>query len=679
MKTIKKLACLCAVALAGVSYLTSCSSDEVEVNPNYDAERGVVKTEFTISLPAKAAGGTRMTTAIVQGQNPVVFRGITGIQLFPFSDKKATILANPSTTSIPGAITLAAGSSVAKLGPSSTNPNEIAGSGALFEHNNAHLYQDIEVATGTKAFMFYGVASASTGGDKFTDGALVPSGIVANNKLSQIAFTPEPIYQTSTGLGNNYDDIELYLTNIANTTSTAAAPNDKWSTTNNVILQTLYQKFISMKAGSWASVKGAVKQLYSSLHERCYTYNSGTSSYDETSFAATGPGTLAKAIMTAIITDTNVSDDDKDGKLSITEGSYGNFPADISLPDGAIYMNFQDKANPSDGKEFKMMTDPVTNNQGLNIAALGTYVYPASLYYRALSDIRTSTQSMFKYYDDTDGNTDHKTTWADIITQYGTEVTSGDNQNDEVKYTTRSIAIVDEVQYAVGRLDVTVSASSANLSDGATPASSIPLTHPDPNDNTSTVYNFPVTGILISNQRAVDYKFEPTTAATPTLYTIYDKTIEVDGSRAGDKCLRHVAVASLTDADKIHTLVLETPEVPASPSEDQLTNGKVKIVVEFKNNSGQLFVGRNSEIIYPDGKFYLVGEFDPTDTSPNTSNTAGLRQVFKQDYTTTANLVVGSLQNAYNTLPDLRAPRLELGLSVNLTWNQGITQTINIQ
>ena len=79
MKTTRKLACLCTVALAGVSYLSSCTSEEV--NPNYDAERGVVKTEFTISIPAKPAG-TRMTAATVQAgaeTDLTKFRGIPGI------------------------------------------------------------------------------------------------------------------------------------------------------------------------------------------------------------------------------------------------------------------------------------------------------------------------------------------------------------------------------------------------------------------------------------------------------------------------------------------------------------------------------------------------------------------------------------------------------------------------
>jgi hypothetical protein len=56
-------------------------------------------------------------------------------------------------------------------------------------------------------------------------------------------------------------------------------------------------------------------------------------------------------------------------------------------------------------------------------------------------------------------------------------------------------------------------------------------------------------------------------------------------------------------------------------------------------------------------------------------NPNSINQVFKQDYITTAKLTIGanSLKKAYNVVPDLRSPKLELGLSVDLTWEKGIT------
>ncbi len=646
MKTMKtkttKKTLLVGAFIATAALFTACTNKD-DIDEMKSGERGVVKTEFTISLPAKSVGSTRMTTAIVQGQATPVFRGIGGIELYPFDAKVANISA---ATSIPTAITLtgvnSSGGAVAESGYSGTTDNVIANSGALYNGNNAHLYQDLEIAIGTKAFMFYGVALASSGGNRFTDGDLVKT-VASGNTLGDITFTPKPIYQNS--LGDNYDDIENYLSAIANTTG--------WYSSDNVILQTLYNQFISMKAGSWASVKGAVQQLYTTLRNK--------------TFVATADNTLKNDIIAKIKT-TQAADSDNNGTLEFQ--TLGDFPADISLPDGAIHMNWvwADDSDHSQGKVFRMMTNPATDNSGMDLSDLTKYVYPASLYYRVLSNIRTSIHSEANHY--APGTNDYKDTWAGVVAEYGDEVVG---TNDEVKYNTRSIAIVDQVQYAVARLDVTVSASSDNLLDGV--SSNIPLTHTP--SGGSTVNNFPVTGLLIGNQRSVDYKFNPVADASPTLYTIYDKTIEVTKDNLNNnviKCLRNVAVNTLGADDIIHTLVLETPVT--STTEDP--NAVVKIAVEFRNDSGMLFVGQGGNIIYPGGKFYLVGTFDPKNTSNTTANPDDLSQVFKQDYTTTANLVVGSLRSAYNTLPDLRAPQLELGLSVNLTWNPGITQTINI-
>ena len=38
-------------------------------------------------------------------------------------------------------------------------------------------------------------------------------------------------------------------------------------------------------------------------------------------------------------------------------------------------------------------------------------------------------------------------------------------------------------------------------------------------------------------------------------------------------------------------------------------------------------------------------------------------------------MIIGkeSLKSAYNVIPDLRSPKLEFGLSVNLEWKEGLT------
>lgn len=671
MKTTKKLAYFCVAVLSDVFCLTSCTSEEV--NPNYDAERGVVKTEFTISIPAKPSG-TRMTAATVQAEGQD-FRGIEGIKLYSFKSKVAGITEG---TALPSIIDLAGGS-VSTLGASGTANNTIANSGALFANNNAHLYQDIEVPIGTQAFMIYGVAMPSnvnpgtppTNPTEFATFAsnLANNGTLTDNlstatTLGDITFSPVPIYANSEiNASGNGPKIATYLTSIAGA--------EGWSASDNVVLQTLYQKFITMRAGSWASVKGAVQQLYTSIYSRT--------------------DAVSAAIKGEILDDSNVNDNDPaDGTLEFTDLAYGNYPADIHLPDGAAYVlwngtafqaiNFPGATYDSgtvltsgtslagyytksgDVYTACLSTDTAdgtttyykrTNkdNTGLDVPNLNRYVYPAPLYYRALSNIRTANASKKDVYSSA-------STWADVLTGtggYGAEVVG---TNDIVKATTRSIAIVDQVQYAVGRLDANVHTQSSATTLKDYENTDIPIM-------TGSTYNFPITGILIGGQKAVDYQFHQTTETSAPAYTIYDNAIT------------GISLTENSTNTLIHTLVFETKDASVANDPECVT----KISVEFQNNSGKLFVGKDGEIIYPGSKFYLVGTFDPfLNTTYNyAGTTTPIKRTFVQDYVTTANLVIASLKNAYNTVPDLRAPQLELGLSVDLTWNPGITQTVIIQ
>lgn len=670
MKTTKKLAYFCVAVLSDVFCLTSCTSEEV--NPNYDAERGVVKTEFTISIPAKPAG-TRMSAGTVQdaGQD---FRGIEGIKLYSFKSKKANI---SGSTDLPVAITLrGTGSGAATpFGASGVDDDKIDNSDALYTGNNSHLYQDIEVAIGTQAFMIYGVAMPSKVNPTTSTPAIPVADLASNGTLTDnlgtastlddITFSPVPIH-SSENIDNSGNGVSIasYLTSIANAKANANAAG--WSGSDNVILRTLYNQFITIKAGSWASVKGAVQQLYASIYNRT----------DD----------LSVAIKTAILANSNVSDSEPDGTLEFTTGAYGGYPADIHLPDGAAYVIWNSSNSRFDAVNFPGYSavvlengtslngyytksgttytacDPAgtangttvyykqnSDNTGLDIPNLSKFVYPAPLYYRALSDIRTANASKKSVYEDSSNNT-----WSKVLTNgYGTSVAG---TSDVVLASTRSIAIVDQVQYAVGRLDAIVYTQGGitTLKDNENEGISI---------KTGSTYNFPITGILIGGQKAVDYKFEQ--IETGAAYTIYDNDIT------------DIYMTENDNNTATHTLAFETKGATVADDPNCVT----KISVEFQNNSDKLFVGKDGEIIYPGSKFYLVGAFDPyLNTSVKYADKDEyIKKTFVQDYVTTAKLEVASLKNAYNTMPDLRAPQLELGLSVDLTWNPGITQTVIIQ
>ena len=123
-----------------------------------------------------------------------------------------------------------------------------------------------------------------------------------------------------------------------------------------------------------------------------------------------------------------------------------------------------------------------------------------------------------------------------------------------------------------------------------------------------------------------------------------------------------------------HTLVLET-----SPSTKQ-----AHVAVELTNNTGYPFRGKDGYVPVG-GKFYLMGTLNlPDAKDPNNS---GRDRIFEQDYITTVELTIlqgtegdeniTGLGNAYNVIPDLRTPELEVAFSVNLDWKPGLYFYLN--
>lgn len=333
----------------------------------------------------------------------------------------------------------------------------------------------------------------------------------------------------------------------------------------------------------------------------------------------TASNTLAAAISAAI---TNASYATVDGSDNLTLASdLAGFPANIKLPDGAVRIVYDDAVNGFRALTYNEYT--ADNNAQLNL-----YTYPSALWYYANSVIKTSNSSKKALY------TDNSKTWQNILDAHEAAAA--------VNTLTRAVAINDVIQYGVARLDVTVKVNGATLDDNATDAAHVPT----PADG------YTVTGVLVGNQKNVGFDFNPNGTKIQTIY---------DCSMTPASMVAKNGVASAANS----TLVLATPE-GAAPTND------VMIAVELQNTSGQDFVGVDGNIILKDAKFYLVARLAASSASV-TQN-----QVFKQDYTTTANLTISSLKSAYSTVPDLRTPELELGFSVDLNWTPGNVYNVEI-
>ena len=612
MNMMKKYLLTLAAFAAATTFFTACSSEE-DVSSSEGS--GVVKAEFTISFPQQMGGFTRQSLAVVQGQATPVFRGIQNIQLFPFSKTKEAILAaTASSVSTPTSINLLAGTVAAKYGASADALNTIAKSGALFSASNSHLYKDIEIAIGTRSFMFYGVAIDETPGAG-QSAYTVNGGLTKTEEgttLDGIRFSPVSIY-TVTDTHSEAAAIAQYLTDIANVTVGTGE--------NAVTTLTYFPNFTQLQTGSWSSVKAVIQQMYTTLYNNT----------DD----------LSVAIKNKILEKAT----DAGGVLTFNDAY--TYPRVIGLPDGAAYVHWSDS-------KFNVIGQ---DNMGLNISALNTYAYPASLYYFGLSNIKTTGNPMKDFYNDTK-------TWAQILAAYNEQT----DKNTVVQSTTRSIAIEEQVQYAVGRLDVTVTSKggASTLKDNAD------------QDITFSSTDFPITGILVANQKPVDYKFQTSTGAP---FTIYDSQTVPATETAGVEVKPYLYPGDPQEAMKTHTLVLETKDATS----DNDADANVPIAVEFENNSGKIIVGKDNQLIYPNTKFYLVGTLQPyknyeaTDGKVYTGTEDKIKKAFVRDYVTTANFKVESFKNAYNLLPDLRTPSLEIGMSVDLTWQNGISQDIIIE
>ena len=610
---------LLAASFAAGLVLSACSSidDAVAEEGEGTHDQGVVKAEFTISFPKQLGKTTRQGLDVVQGQTDPVFRGITGIKLFPFDETTIS-----DETGISSSIDLPSGT-VATTGYSATEANAIAASGALFTTSKSHLYKDIQVPIGTRTFLFYGHAiNKEAELINAVNGALAETWTGTSKKLKDFSFEPVSIYSAASA-GQQASDIAKYLTAIANASVGEGAAKET--------TLTLFPNFTTLKTGSWRSVKAAVQQMYSVLYTKSTP--------------------LATAIIAAITGELNVGTTEEPRNVTfataeangtLTFSTAYNYPQNVGLPDGAAYVSWVTD-------HFEPLAQ---DNMGMNVSSLDTYVYPASLYYYGQSGIKTAAAPMEGYYNNSDN-------WTAIVNHYDDDEIEG--KGTVVQSTTRSIAIVKPVEYAVGRLDVTVKTKGGTT------------TMLDNSDKEITVgsTDFPITGILVANQRAVDYKFE---AKGNTTYTVYDSQV-YDVKGEGDSKLKPVLYPGSSPSVKTYTLVLETP---AATSETD-ANANITIAVEFENTTNQTIVGRNNEIIYPHTKFYMIGTLKPyLNTEKKDGKDNVIKKGFLQDYITTANFEVGSFKQAYNLLPDLRSPHLEIGMSVDLTWNSGIEQTITI-
>ena len=578
---------IATLLLAGM-LMAACSEDTDLVTRATEGDAVPLQLAVSIGTPAS----TRMSDETVQLNSK--FRGITDIHLIPFG-----------TADIEG--------TTAKLGDFLSlekllKPTEETVSNALpsMTQKNTALYKDVNIPIGTKGFLFYGMATQDNSiTDPHVQGRLTAQ-ITKDNTVtsdwsnlttpSQLTFSLQSI-KSSTDTPAKATLLAEYMTNIANASVTTSGTTTKWeSYTADTEIQELHKSFIMNIAGSSNSVQALLQDLYTNLNTN---YSSDA---------------MAIAIMNEIKKGATI---DANNKLTLNT-AYDNYPGELGLPDGTASMEW-DK---TDNKFEPFGGTTGTGTGSINVADLTDFVYPPCLYYRVNTGVMTSSSAQQSNYND-------KNDWTAISKLY----TNG----DKVDGTTKSVALTNAIQYAVGRYDVTVKCNAATL--------------PDKNNTSVTVpaEGFPVSAVFVAGQKSVDWEFKPQDNKVD--WIIYDNKIGDDiyakYTKTGDK------------SETTHTLVLETA-----------ANAAITVALELENTTGLPFTGYDGQMIYAGSKFYLVGTLTPTNATD---------KVFEQDKITTANYTIKSLAGAYNVIPDLRAPHLELGISIVDSWSSAGTGSVALE
>ena len=261
---------------------------------------------------------------------------------------------------------------------------------------------------------------------------------------------------------------------------------------------------------------------------------------------------------------------------------------------------------------------------GVNIALVDPeyYCYPPSLWYYTNSPVQTSEDEIGKNQFET------SSTWNKILNDYYTD-------GPVVNSNSKSVAVKDNLQYGVGMLE---------------------LSFLTPGTAAEVARGCPLTGIIIGDQKNAGFDFAPYAHTdenpNPSRY-IYDNVFDNE-------------LTIGTTGKTVQTLVMQTLN----------TQTTVHFALEFKNTSGFLIPCEQGAIL-PNCKFYLAGELVLANaTQPGTEV---LSTIFTQDHKTAVNVKVESLKKAYNTVPDLHDPQLEIGIEAEMKWVPFTPQSITIQ
>ena len=636
--------------------LTACDSRDKVMFPESSsvAEGEDVALPFSFSV-GTVKPATKMTPGVTQAAaDEASFRGIKEIYALPF---RATRAVSGTDRRIGPNLLLPQRGIPGSFGESAQE-GDFAG---LVRSNNAHLYKNVYMRRGTASMLVYGEAideSVSVAVDsvdfKRRNGVLRSRGLQDAEYAAGVTFTLEP-YITSansaefqnaiTGIQAYLNDIasaQVSLTGYTSRSRTQTTWTYRWRTaedySNHAALSNAFS-FLTADGLAFSGGSDGIGQMLTTLYNNLYAlaYSEDESDtyyqtyYGYYSYYSSGDYyyvyELAREIRSRIDNSTYVTLTGTGTSVTVAlKDEYADFPARFGVPSGSVAFQWN-------GTAFAQRT-PAT---GSAMAPVDAYCYPPSLWYWTNSTLKTTdNESVVQEY-----RSIHAT-WADIfgLYTYSSSVIPG----------AVSAALKEPLQYGVAMLEV-------NLRNAVSPGGTQFLL--DSKGNTVDVRNdnYPLTGIVVGEQKNQEYDFTPLMEGMSSY--VYDSDV-MDGSTPR----AYIAGASAGLTFKpVYTLLVQTEDAQ-----------DVHLALEFRNDSGAAFYGVNGCQIAPGAHFYLLATLKYASASNTTG--APLPAVFVHDHTTKVTLGINSLAKAYNTIPELRDPQLEIGVVAQIEWIQVIPSEV---
>ncbi len=563
-------------------------SNEDDPTPDGPGNGETFETELSIALTAGKGVSTKATDVEIQnGSN--VFNGLTGIKLISYSNDDWATRGGISADNFVAAAT----SSIIDA----HNLDVILANSAVEPGNYVKNQQSLTLKKQSQGFVFYGASAYGNPVGKLKTN-IAETGTLANTNFDLEPLATPEAYK---------DDMEAYLEKVYAALHTLNSAYVIGSGTPDP----LYGSLNSAKSGSFMQIADLMAQLYV-MADELDTQSDGS--------ALKAAILNGGEIFTQAPTGTYPSDTGSGASISdltyTANGSLANLLTEANVPEAYYNLSFCDHG--TDGTTGDFLSESKTN----------VYAFPAALYYF----VNTYPVSY-------DGETIGDLDWQ-----------SGLITNDESKTyslvdlganTPAKIAMAHSVQYAVGRLDVSLKGATT-LKDYA--------------DHDISFSDFELKGVLIGNQQQVGWDFLPNGSGSQKV--IYDNMVEAKASYVD------------TNADEY----IDVAKVLALPTKD---GESVRIALEFlytgTSTTGE-FVEANGQKIPKGSIFYVTGLLKVTDGVGDVDN------IFVSDYTTTAKLTLTSVKSAQNTVPDLsnESGNMEFALSVDLSWKSGLNFDISI-